>query len=109
MRLFISLLIPIVGICAQAQPSFEVATVGPSQERVVPFQRTTIDTLTARNSSLREIIQRVYGIIPQQLEGPAWLSDVKVDFVGKAAHPATDSELWGMVRALLEDRQTAQV
>jgi uncharacterized protein (TIGR03435 family) len=60
--------------------------------------------LTARNSALREIIQRAYGIGPQELEGPAWLNEVKLDLVGKSAQPATDAQLWAMVRPLLADR-----
>lgn len=98
------------GLSAQAPPAFEVATVRPSEGPIpgIPFnlgqQRTTADTLTARNSALREIIQRAYGIGPQQLEGPAWLNEVKLDLVGKAARPATDAQLWAMVRPLLEER-----
>src|SRR3954470_9224362 len=95
---------------AQPPAAFEVATVRPSEGSIpgIPFnlgqQRTTPDTLTARNSALREIIQRAYGIGPQELEGPAWLNEVKLDLVGKSAQPATDAQLWAMVRPLLADR-----
>src|SRR5690348_3874358 len=95
---------------AQAPPAFGVATIRPSEGPIpgIPFnlgqQRTTADTLIARNTALREIIQRAYGIGPQQLEGPAWLNEVKLDLVGKSARPATDAQLWAMVRPLLEER-----
>jgi uncharacterized protein (TIGR03435 family) len=99
-----------IHLAAQTPPAFEVATVRPSEGPIpgIPFnlgqQRTTADTLIARNSALREIIQRAYGIGPQQLEGPTWLNEVKLDLVGKSARPATDAQLWEMVRPLLEER-----
>jgi len=100
----------VVVLSAQTPPSFEVATVRPSEGPIpgIPFnlgqQRTTPDSLIARNTALREIIQRAYGIGPQQLEGPAWMGEVKLDLVGKSARPATDAQLWEMVRPLLEER-----
>jgi uncharacterized protein (TIGR03435 family) len=106
----LAVVVCVVCLCAQTPPAFEVATVRPSEGSIpgVPFnlgqQRTTADTLTARNTALREIIQRAYGVGPQQLEGPAWLNEVKLDLVGKSAQPATDAQLWAMVRPLLVER-----
>jgi len=100
----------VVAVCAQTPSAFEVATVRPSEGPIpgIPFnlgqQRTTANTLTARNTALREIIQRAYGIGPQELEGPAWLNEVKLDLVGKSARPASDAQLWAMVRLLLAER-----
>src|SRR5262249_1107659 len=88
---------PVLDLCAQPLAKFEVATVRLSEGPIpgIPFnlgqQRTSPDTLTARNTALREIIQRAYGIGPQQLEGPAWLNEVRLDLVGKSAQPATDA------------------
>ena len=110
MRAIPVLLLAAAALPAQAPSGFEVATIRPSEGPIpgIPFnlgqQRTTADTLIARNTALREIIQRAYGIGPQQLEGPAWLNDVKLDLTGKAAKPTTDAQLWAMVRPLLEER-----
>jgi len=110
MRSSLLLILSAAALAAQAPAAFEVATIRPSEGPIpgIPFnlgqQRTTPDTLTARNTALREIIQRAYGIRPQQLEGPAWLNEVKLDLVGKSPKPATDAQLWAMVRPLLEER-----
>jgi uncharacterized protein (TIGR03435 family) len=109
--LLISLvMIAVSNLRAQPLVAFEVATVRLSEGPIpgIPFnlgqQRTTPNTLTARNTALRELIQRAYGIGPQGLEGPAWLNDVRVDLVGKSTKPATDAQLWQMVRPLLAER-----
>jgi uncharacterized protein (TIGR03435 family) len=98
-------------MAAQSSPSFEVSTVRPSAGPIpgVPaflgHQGTTADTLTARHTALVEIIRRAYGVVDQELVGaPAWTRDQRFDIVGKSATPATDAELWSMVRPLLEDR-----
>lgn len=110
LAIVLAIVFAVVILRAQAPPAFEVATIRPSEGPIpgIPFnlgqQRTTADTLIARNTALREIIQRAYGIGPQQLEGPAWLNEVKLDLVGKSARPATDAQLWAMVRPLLEER-----
>ena len=36
--------------------------------------------------------------------GPDWIREQRFDIVGKSAAPATDAELWSMVRPLLEER-----
>ena len=109
-RCFIAAFVAASGAFAQSVPEFEVATIRPSEGPIpgIPFglgqQRTTADTLTARNTALREMLQRAYGIGPQQLEGPAWMNDVKLDLVGKSTAKATDEQLWAMVRPLMEKR-----
>jgi uncharacterized protein (TIGR03435 family) len=103
-------MIAVATLHAQAPPAFEVATIRLSEGPIpgIPFNlgqaRTSPNTLTARNTALREVIQRAYGVIPQQLEGPAWLNEIKLDVVGKSAQPATDAQLWAMVRPLIEER-----
>ena len=99
------------GAFAQTTPSFEVATVRPTAGPIpgIPgflgHQETTPTTLNARHTALLEIIQRAYGVIGQEISGgPAWIREDRFDIVGKAAAPATDAELWAMVRPLLEER-----
>jgi uncharacterized protein (TIGR03435 family) len=98
-------------LSAQAPPSFEVATVRPTAGAIpgVPAflgqQKTTPDTLTARNTGLLELIQRAYAITTQEITGvPDWVRDARYDLIGKSAQPASDAELWSMVQPLLEDR-----
>jgi uncharacterized protein (TIGR03435 family) len=68
-------------------------------------QRTSADTLTARHTQLIEIIRRAYGVVDQELAGaPDWIREQRFDIVGKVAGPATDAQLWSMVRPLLEER-----
>jgi len=98
-------------LMAQTSPAFEVSTVRPTAGPIpgVPpifgQQHTTADTLTARHTALIEIIRRAFGVVEQELVGaPAWVRDQRFDIVGKSAAPATDAELWSMVRPLLEQR-----
>lgn len=110
-RLACFLALSAAGLLAQSQPAFEVASVRPSAGPIpgVPpmfgQQRTTADTLTARHTQLVEIMRRAYGVVDEQLAGaPAWIREQRFDIVGKSAAPASDAELWSMVRPLLEDR-----
>src|SRR5262245_53697354 len=107
MRFYLILLLTLsaAAVTAQTQPSFEVATVRPTAGPVpgVPpifgQQRTTPDTLNARHTPLIEIIRRAFGVVEQELVGgPDWIRDQRFDIVGKSAAPATDAELWSMVR-----------
>ena len=98
-------------VMAQTAPSFEVSTVRPTAGPIpgVPpifgQQRTTADTLNARHTPLVEIIRRAFGVVEQELVGaPDWVREQRFDIVGKSAVPATDAELWSMVRPLLEQR-----
>jgi uncharacterized protein (TIGR03435 family) len=98
-------------LLAQTPAAFEVSTVRPSAGPIpgVPpmfgQQRTKADTLTARHTPLIEIIRRAFGLVEQELlGGPDWIREQRFDIVGKSAAPATDAELWSMVRPLLKER-----
>jgi len=113
MRFYLTLLFALSAtvILAQAPPAFEVATVRPTAGPIpgVPAmfgqQQTTPDTLNVRHTALIEFIRRSFSIVDQQLTGaPDWIRDERFDIVAKAAKPATDAELWSMVRPLLEER-----
>src|SRR5262245_52211245 len=110
-QLILFLVFPVAALLAQAPPAFEVSTVRPTAGPIpgVPpmfgQQRTTADTLTVRHTPLIEVIRRAFGVVEQQLVGgPDWVRQQRFDIVGKAAAPATDAELWSMVRPLLEER-----
>jgi uncharacterized protein (TIGR03435 family) len=113
MRAHLVLLFALSAAALQAQtaPAFEVSTVRrtagpiPGVPPIFGQQRTTADTLTARHTMLVEIIRRAFGVVEQELVGgPSWIRDERFDIVGKSAAPATDAELWLMVRPLLEER-----
>jgi len=110
-QLILFLVFPVAALLAQAPPAFEVSTIRPTAGPIpgVPpmfgQQRTTADTLTVRHTPLIEVIRRAFGVVEQQLVGgPDWVRQQRFDIVGKSAVPATDAELWSMVRPLLEER-----
>ena len=87
-------------------PAFEVADIrinnsGPGQsEGDIANGRLTI-----RNVPLRYLIAEAWTLTPDQVSGPAWLDDVRVDVVAKAASPNTpDAEVRQMIQTLLKDR-----
>ena len=73
--LSILMAVVVVAVCAQTPSAFEVAIVHASEGPIpgIPLnlgqQRTTANTLTARNTARREIIQRAYGIGPPGTRG----------------------------------------
>ena len=98
-------------LTAQTPAAFDVASVRPSSGPIpgVPpmfgQQRTTMDTLTIRHTPLVEIIRRGFGVVEQELAGgPDWIREERYDIIAKSAAPATDAQLWTMVRPLLEER-----
>jgi len=61
--------------------------------------------LTIRNLALRFLLAEAWTMNPDDIYGPAWLDDVHVDVIAKAASPATpDAELRRMLQKLLKDR-----
>lgn len=61
--------------------------------------------LTIRNLPLRILLAEAWTMDPSDIHGPAWLDDVRVDVVAKAASPAvSDADLRRMLQMLLRDR-----
>ncbi len=93
---------------ADADPSFEVATIKPSDPNA-PGQMLTVqgDRMVTRNTSLSFLITFAYGLHPKQISGgPAWLDSEKYDINGKPdvdGQPSVD-QLKTMTRKLLADR-----
>jgi uncharacterized protein (TIGR03435 family) len=93
------------GISAWAQ-TFDAAALrlNPSGQ-----ERSSVDlangVMTMRNVSLRVLLAEIYLMTPDDIYGPSWLSDVRVDIVAKApSHDASDADLREMTKALLRDR-----
>lgn len=61
--------------------------------------------LVFRNLPLRWLISEAWLMHPDDVSGPSWLDDVRIDLIAKAPSPRTpDAELRQMLQALLRDR-----
>jgi uncharacterized protein (TIGR03435 family) len=102
--------VPTKPMAADADPSFAVATIKPSD----PSSRAQTKIIrvygrryVTQNTSLADLIEVAYGVHPKQIVGgPAWVADDKFDLVGV---PDGEGEPGGkqwlmMVQKLLADR-----
>ncbi len=99
---------PVPPMAANADPSFEVATIKPSQPdrpgRAFLWRGNQFTTI---NTTLMALITFAYGVQQKQvIGGPDWIDSDKFDIEGKPDTPGTPSsaQLRLMVRKLLEDR-----
>ena len=66
---------------------------------------TTAGRLAIRNTTLRMIVARLYGVDDRQLAGgPLWIDDEPFDIVATAGSQVSADELIRMARAMLADR-----
>jgi uncharacterized protein (TIGR03435 family) len=89
-------------------PSFAVASVKPSlsepQESSVRLAPNGA-RVTAVNASPRRLIMRAYTVADWQITGgPAWLDSDRYDVDAKPERPASNDDLYAMLRALLAER-----
>jgi len=90
----------------QPSPAFEVAdirlnTSGPGDSK----GDISNGRLTIRNIPLRYLIAEAWTIDGDQVYGPSWLDDVRVDVLAKTPSPQTpDAEVRAMLQTLLKDR-----
>ena len=93
---------------AAQEPSFDVASIRPSQGtqssdiRPTPFGR-----LTATNTTTRALILRAYGLVDAQLIGaPAWLNTERYEIEARlaTAPPGGPEALIPMLRTLIVER-----
>jgi uncharacterized protein (TIGR03435 family) len=94
-------------MAADANPTFEVATIKPSQpdeQRSVQVQGTRLVTA---DTSLVDLMMFAYGIHPLQImDGPEWLKTDKFDVVVQPSLPGRPStaQMRSIVQKLLADR-----
>jgi len=103
----LALILPAVARTSNT-PSFEVASVKPSQHFAGPDynNRITISpsAFTAHNATLRRLIAEAYDLQLRQISGPAWLDQNEYDIDARTSKPVDRNAISPMLRALLADR-----
>lgn len=111
LHLFISLALPVSMAFAQpatTTPSFEAASVRPSQRSVGPDYNNQITYtpvgLTARNTTLKRMIAEAWHVQLSQIIGPGWLGQNEYDIEARAPEGASREQMVLMLKGLLADR-----
>jgi uncharacterized protein (TIGR03435 family) len=98
-------------MAANANPSFEVATIKPSKPEAqgssILVGRGGGNLFTTTNTSLSDLIVFAYGLHARQVTGgPSWLESDKYDVTGKPDQPGVPNvtQLRTMVQKLLVER-----
>ncbi len=90
------------------QPSFDVASVRPSQQEVGPDYNNQIfytpDGFTGRNVTLKRLIAEAWNCQLDQILGPPWLDRNEYDIVARMPEGASRQQVSLMLRSLLSSR-----
>jgi uncharacterized protein (TIGR03435 family) len=94
---------------ADADPSFDVATIKPNASGAASLQQLTTNghNFVIRNGSLGDLISFAYNVQIKQIVGaPGWFDEDRYDVAATQDQDglASDKQLRGMVRKMLEDR-----
>ena len=99
---------PIKPMPADANPSFEVATIKPSKlDQPGKMFRVEGRRFTTRNTTLSDILTFAYGVHPKQiLNAPAWVTADKFDLEGTPDLDGmpSDRQWKGMLQKVLAER-----
>ena len=91
-----------------AQPSFDVASVRPSQQEVGPDYNNQItwapDGFTGRNVTLKRLIAEAWHCQLDQVEGPPWLGRNEYDITARMPEGTSREQASLMLRGLLFER-----
>ena len=94
------------------RPRFDAASIKPNPSlrlRSVLLPPTG-GLLSTRMATLRLLIQNAYGVKSFQIAGgPDWINSAGFDLDAKVEGNPTRSEIWLMLRSLLEDRFALKV
>ena len=109
--LVIAALLPLASISSgwaqAAQPSFEVASVRPSQHEVGPDYNNQIaysgDSFTGKNVTLKRLIAEALYCQMNQVLGPAWIDRNEYDVEARIPAGADHKQIALMLRGLLAD------
>ncbi len=111
--LIAALLVNMMGVIAIAQmqptqPSFEVASVRPSQHEVGADYNNQITfspgEFTGRNVTLKRLVAEAWRCQLNQVIGPSWLDQNEYDIAARLPDGATNEQIPLMLRSLLTDR-----
>jgi uncharacterized protein (TIGR03435 family) len=98
----------VLGQAPTPAPTFEVASVRPSQHPVGPDYNNQItylrDGITARNATLKRLIAEAYHLQLDQIFAPEWVGRNEYDINARAAGAATREQMTPMLRNLLAER-----
>jgi uncharacterized protein (TIGR03435 family) len=93
---------------AATTPSFEVASVRPSQHTVGPDYNNQIAYtpvgLTARNATLKRLIAEAWHLQLSQVIGPDWINRNEYDIEARAPEGTSSEQMVLMLKGLLADR-----
>jgi len=96
---------------AVSAPQFEVASIklantsAPRPGRMGAHIDTSPGQLSARNATLKELVEGAYALENYQVtEGPGWIDSARFDVQAKPAGASTREQLLSMLRPLLADR-----
>jgi uncharacterized protein (TIGR03435 family) len=94
----------LLAVIAEAQPSFDVASIKPSDRvHTVPY-RLGPDGLSTEGT-LKHLIMMAYDVESVQVEGgPPWIQSQFYNLQAKAAGPTSTAQLRVMLQTLLADR-----
>lgn len=110
MRLLAGIVVLVVSFAhAQtAQPSFEVASVRPSQREVGPDYNNQItisaDRFSGRNVTLRRLVAEAWRCQMNQVVGPPWIERNEYDIEAREPEGASHEQVALMLRRLLSER-----
>ena len=91
----------------QTRPEFEVASIRPSSDQVNQVNvgvRISGAQVRITAMSLKDYIVTAYRVMPQQVDGPEWLAQVRFDVAGKIPDAGSPEQMPEMLQALLADR-----
>jgi uncharacterized protein (TIGR03435 family) len=90
------------------RPSFEVASVRPSQHQAGPDYNNQITysatEFTGRNLTLRRLVAEAWHCQRNQVLGPGWLDREEYDVTARLPEGATSQQIPLMLQTLLADR-----
>ena len=99
---------PVKPMPADAQPSFEVATIKPSKpDQPGKMYRLEGRRFSTMNTTLLDLVTFAYGLQPKQVvNAPDWVATEKFDLSGTpdVEGAPDDAQMKGMVQRLLADR-----
>jgi uncharacterized protein (TIGR03435 family) len=97
-----------LGQAATTPPTFDVASVRPSQHLVGPDYNNQITYspagMTGRNVTLKRLVAEAYHLQLNQVLGPNWLDQNEYDIDARAAGASTKEQMATMLRSLVAER-----